>query len=297
MRVIAGSARRLLLKTIEGMDTRPTTDRIKETLFNMLNTQIAGCTFLDLFSGSGAIGIEALSRGAKQAFFVESNPEAVSCIRENLSRTHLEEGALVLNCDVIAGLKKLEGRNPRFDIIFMDIEFGDTIGFQVARRLSMQDSQLAVVYMTNYEHYITEAFVCRPLGFIRKSHAEDDLQIAGQEIRRFIGQKYSRFVFGGGAAVVEVPLYKVYAVEIYGHDMVILLENENIRVRDKLMRVEDELEAHDFVKISRGRMVHLKYVTAIEGKTVQLHENYEFAVSADKISMLKSRWLAYKMLH
>lgn len=98
MRVIAGSARRLLLKTIEGMDTRPTTDRIKETLFNMLNTQIPGCTFLDLFSGSGAIGIEALSRGAKQAFFVESNPEAVSCIRENLSRTHLEEGALVLNC-------------------------------------------------------------------------------------------------------------------------------------------------------------------------------------------------------
>ena len=179
----------------------------------------------------------------------------------------------------------------------MDIEFGDVIGFQVARRLSMQDSQLAVVYMTNYEHYITEAFVCRPLGFIRKSHAEDDLQIAGQEIRRFIGQKYSRFVFGGGMAVVEVPLYKVYAVEIYGHDMVILLDDENIRVRDKLMRVEDELEAHDFVKISRGRMVHLKYVTAIEGKTVRLHENYEFAVSADKISMLKSRWLAYKMLH
>ena len=135
MRVIAGSARRLLLKTIEGMDTRPTTDRIKETLFNMLNTQIPGCTFLDLFSGSGAIGIEALSRGAKQAFFVESNPEAVSCIRENLSRTHLEEGALVLNCDVIAGLKKLEGRNPRFDIIFMDPPYGKGLEFQVLEAL------------------------------------------------------------------------------------------------------------------------------------------------------------------
>ena len=120
MRVIAGKARRLNLKTIPGNETRPTTDRIKETLFNILQPEIPGCRFLDLFSGSGAIGIEALSRGAKQAFFVESNPEAVSCIRENLSRTHLEEGALVLNCDVIAGLKKLEGRNPRFDIIFMD---------------------------------------------------------------------------------------------------------------------------------------------------------------------------------
>ena len=78
MRVIAGSARRLLLKTIEGMDTRPTTDRIKETLFNMLNTQIPGCTFLDLFSGSGAIGIEALSRGAKQAFW-ETSVLCVPC--------------------------------------------------------------------------------------------------------------------------------------------------------------------------------------------------------------------------
>ena len=135
MRVIAGSARRLLLKTIEGMDTRPTTDRIKETLFNMLNTQIPGCTFLDLFAGSGAIGIEALSRGAKQAFFVESNPEAVSCIRENLSRTHLEEGALVLSCDVIPGLKKLEGRNPRFDIIFMDPPYDRGLEQQVLTAL------------------------------------------------------------------------------------------------------------------------------------------------------------------
>ena len=81
MRVIAGSARRLTLKTIEGMDTRPTTDRIKETLFNMIQNDIYGCTFLDLFSGSGAIGIEALSRGAKEAVFVEKNPKAADCIR------------------------------------------------------------------------------------------------------------------------------------------------------------------------------------------------------------------------
>ena len=127
MRVIAGSARRLLLKTIEGLDTRPTTDRIKETLFNMLQPQIPGCFFLDLFSGSGAIGIEALSRGARKAVFIENNPKAVECIRENLSRTHLEEGALVLESDVIAGLKRLEGRNYRFDLIFMDAAKGQYI--------------------------------------------------------------------------------------------------------------------------------------------------------------------------
>ena len=78
MRVIAGSARRLILKTAEGMETRPTTDRIKETLFNMLQNRLYGCTFLDLFAGSGAIGIEALSRGAKRAVFIDSGRRPVA---------------------------------------------------------------------------------------------------------------------------------------------------------------------------------------------------------------------------
>ncbi len=95
MRVIAGSARRLLLKTVEGLDTRPTTDRIKETLFNVLQNDVPGCMFLDLFSGSGAIGIEALSRGASLAVLIEKNPKAAACIRENLEHTRLADRALV----------------------------------------------------------------------------------------------------------------------------------------------------------------------------------------------------------
>ncbi len=120
MRVIAGSARRLTLKTIEGMDTRPTTDRIKETLFNMIHNDIYGCTFLDLFSGSGAIGIEALSRGAKAAVFVEKNPKAADCIRENLKAARLADRATLLNCDISDALRRLEPRKEAFDFIFMD---------------------------------------------------------------------------------------------------------------------------------------------------------------------------------
>ena len=111
MRVIAGKARRLNLKTIPGNDTRPTTDRIKETLFNILQTEIPGCRFLDLFSGSGAIGIEALSRGADYAVFVEKNPKACACILENLSFTKLSEGGKLLNMDVLQALRSLEGGN------------------------------------------------------------------------------------------------------------------------------------------------------------------------------------------
>ena len=120
LRVIAGSARRIPLKTLEGMETRPTQDRIKETLFNILQADIPGCRFCDLFSGSGAIGIEALSRGAECCVFVEKNPRAVSCIRENLEKTRLSESAVVMNCDVVTALCRLKGKEKPFDFIFMD---------------------------------------------------------------------------------------------------------------------------------------------------------------------------------
>ena len=119
MRVIAGSAKRLQLKTIEGMDTRPTTDRIKETLFNMISAYIADSNFLDLFSGSGAIGIEALSRGAACAVFVEQSKKAMECIKENLRYTKLADKAEVYETDVLNALNRLEGKKT-FDYIFVD---------------------------------------------------------------------------------------------------------------------------------------------------------------------------------
>ena len=134
MRVIAGKARRLSLKTVPGMETRPTTDRIKETLFNILQPYIPDCTFLDLFSGSGAIGIEALSRGAEHATFVEKNPRACACIRENLAFTKLAEHGKLLNMDVLQALRSLEGKGA-FDIIFMDPPYNQELERQVLEYL------------------------------------------------------------------------------------------------------------------------------------------------------------------
>jgi len=127
MRVIAGTARHLPLKTPDGPDTRPTTDRIKETLFNILHWELPGCVFLDLFSGSGGIGIEALSRGAKKAYFVENAAKAVSCIEQNLAFTKLQDRAVVLKQEVCSALGSIGGRyhESRADIIFMDPPYGD----------------------------------------------------------------------------------------------------------------------------------------------------------------------------
>ena len=118
MRVIAGVARSMPLKTPQGPDTRPTTDRIKETLFNILQNDIPGAVFIDLFSGSGAIGIEALSRGARKAYFIENAAPALNCIQDNLVFTKLNDKAVVLKQDAALGLSSVFEKEA--DIIFMD---------------------------------------------------------------------------------------------------------------------------------------------------------------------------------
>lgn len=135
MRVIAGSAKRLQLKTLDGMETRPTTDRIKETLFNMITYGIYDSIFLDLFSGSGGIGIEALSRGAKKAVFVEMNPKAMACVKENLKYTKLDKKAMTLTKEVMTALYQLEGEIV-FDYIFMDPPYNKELEKKVLEYLA-----------------------------------------------------------------------------------------------------------------------------------------------------------------
>lgn len=133
--MIAGKARSLKLKTLETMETRPTQDRTKETLFNVLAPFIADCRFLDLFSGSGGIGIEALSRGASRAVFVERNPKAVLCIKENLRFTRLEPDAAVYCTDVQTALAQMDG-HACFDCIFMDPPYNQLLEKQALTFLS-----------------------------------------------------------------------------------------------------------------------------------------------------------------
>ena len=153
MRVIAGSARRIPLVAPEGKNTRPTTDRIKETLFNMLSQDIYGCHFLDLFSGSGAIGIEALSRGASHAVLVEQDSKAADCILENLQFTKLIDRAELQKCDVLTALHRMEGQKP-FDVIFMDPPYDQGLEQQVVEyltRSSLADEYTVIVIEASLE--------------------------------------------------------------------------------------------------------------------------------------------------
>ena len=123
MRIIAGTARSLPLKTIDGIDTRPTTDRIKETLFNMLQNEVPSANFLDLFAGSGQIGLEAISRGAKRAVFVEMDRNAIEVIKKNIKTCNFADEAEVYQDDVFARIKWFQKTGQKFDIIYLDPPF------------------------------------------------------------------------------------------------------------------------------------------------------------------------------
>ena len=122
MRVIAGKAKGIQLNTPEGMLTRPTTDRVKEALFSIIQFDLPGARVLDLFGGTGQLGIEALSRGASNAVFVDSRREACQLIRSNLKKTHLEDQATVVQSDYMEYLNRCTGF---FQIVLLDPPYAE----------------------------------------------------------------------------------------------------------------------------------------------------------------------------
>ena len=136
MRVITGKARGVQLKTPDGMATRPTTDRVKEALFSIIQFEISGATVLDLFGGTGQLGIEALSRGAKRAVFVDAGEPACRLIRENLKRTKLEADATVIRSDYLDYLKRCR---ETFQIIFLDPPYAEVFLENALKRITEID--------------------------------------------------------------------------------------------------------------------------------------------------------------
>ena len=136
MRVITGKARGVTLKTPDGMQTRPTSDRVKEALFSIINFDIPGARVLDLFGGTGQLGIEALSRGALSATFVDAGEPACRLIRENLKRTKLEAEAKVVRSDYLAYLNRCR---EQYDIIFLDPPYAEVFLENSLKRIAEID--------------------------------------------------------------------------------------------------------------------------------------------------------------
>ena len=136
MRVIAGKARGVQLKTPEGMQTRPTADRVKEAMFSILQFDLPGTRVLDLFGGTGQLGIEAMSRGAKSAVFVDQSEQACKLIRENLKRTKLETQGRVVRGDYMDYLSRCR---ESYDIILLDPPYAEVFLENALKRITEID--------------------------------------------------------------------------------------------------------------------------------------------------------------
>ncbi len=139
MRVIGGEYRGRRLGTVPGLDVRPTSDRLRETLFNILSPVIPEARFLDLCAGSGAVGIEALSRGARQVTFVEQSRKACAVIQKNLDLLGITEGALVLNRDAASAIRHLDERGEAFDLIYFDPPYDSSLYARVLELIGVSN--------------------------------------------------------------------------------------------------------------------------------------------------------------
>ena len=176
MRVIAGTMRRMQLATPSGNDTRPTQDRIKETLFNIIQAAVPGSVFVDVCAGSGGIGIEALSRGAVRAYFIENNKNAVACIQENLHKTHFEEEGTLLKQDAVSALRHI--REKEVDLIYVDPPYESPVVRDILSALSAMD------YVTENTQIIVETSLTSDFTFL------EDLQLFITREKRYKGQRH-----------------------------------------------------------------------------------------------------------
>lgn len=157
MRVIAGTYRSRILKSLKGLALRPTSDRLRETLFNVLGPAVVGARFVDVFAGTGAVGIEALSRGAAEVVFIENHPPAVALIRKNLESLGVRSGAAVFGADALRGLEMLaakrKGDGAAFDFVFLDPPYAAAEEYERVLRVLGSASFLAPGSVIIAEHH------------------------------------------------------------------------------------------------------------------------------------------------
>jgi 16S rRNA (guanine966-N2)-methyltransferase len=152
MRVIAGKYRSQPLSTPKGRDTRPTSDRLRETLFNVIAPQIQGSVFADLFAGTGAVGIEAISRGARQVYFAENAKIPLQTLRQNLDRLQIRDEAIVETAGVMPLLRRLLQQKIHLDLIFLDPPYKEQLAYETALRFLAEQPIVHVNAIVVVEH-------------------------------------------------------------------------------------------------------------------------------------------------
>ncbi|GAA3651712.1 16S rRNA (guanine(966)-N(2))-methyltransferase RsmD [Asaccharospora irregularis] len=167
MRVISGKVRGLKLNTPKNEDVRPTTDRVKESLFNIISSYVMESNVLDLFAGTGSLGIECLSRGANKCVFVDNSKESIEIVKSNIKKARFEESSIIINSDFKDATNKLYVQKNKFDIIFMDPPYYKNMFIEAIDRINGLEL-LAEEGILVIEHDIKDEFP-EKIGKLEKS--------------------------------------------------------------------------------------------------------------------------------
>lgn len=194
----------------------------------------------------------------------------------------------------IKNLKEKITNATKADIYFIDIEFGDVIGMDVARIITNYNKNAGIVYITNYEEYAIKAFVCRPIGFIRKKHKED-INITMDKVVAYVREKIVLYKFMNNKSEKVINLATVLYLQMSNHNMKIYISGDCIDVRDKLSRVEKDIVKKGFIKINRSCLVNMNYINNINEDKVILTDGTILYISGNKQSMITREWQAYVM--
>ena len=197
MRIIAGEAKNRIIKTRKGFDTRPTLESVKESLFSIITPYIEGSVFLDLFSGSGSISLEAISRGAKRAVMIEKDGEALKYIIENIDNLGFSDRCRAYKNDAIRAIEILGRKNEKFDIIFMDPPYQDNVTKKVLKAIDKA-------------HILTEDGL-----IICEHHLLEDLEDNIASFRKTDERKYNKKILTFYTKWLIVFLEKIFYVSSF----------------------------------------------------------------------------------
>ena len=194
LRIISGSLKGRSLKTLNGNNTRPTADRVKESLFNIIHSRLPGSTVLDLFAGTGNLGLEAISRGSNIAVFVEKDRKALAVLRDNCKALGCTENTVVMPMDVLRAIKCLQDKGFVFDIVFMDPPYDRDFELPVIMALSESrivrgDGIIIVEHMTtddqpdtagDFTRFDTRRYGNTSISFYRKEQSNESSSVPGE---------------------------------------------------------------------------------------------------------------------
>lgn len=180
----------------------------------------------------------------------------------------------------------------KINAVFMDIEFGSDIGFDVAKELLLMDPNLLIVYMSNYDHYVYQSFVCRPMGFVRKFNMEQDITVALTQVINEIREQNKVLSLPQKGGSYDVKLSEIQSLEMQNHQMEIVMIQESIRVKASLNKIEAFLIECGFIKVRRGVIVNPVFVTNINQEGIlEMINGRKYPISREQLVMVRRQWL------